>query len=115
VDSGCTGKHSGERGPVKPEGKKANQGVSRVANGEAELTGATDATVAVERAAGFGERRRSCLVACAWQERGRENSTEGASEQGEVGERGAGSKGARACGGGRRTRTWARPRRGRGR
>jgi hypothetical protein len=35
---------------------------------------------------------------------GRGSSTEGANEQGKVGERGAGSKGARACGGGRETR-----------
>jgi hypothetical protein len=42
--------------------------------------------------------------ACAGRERGQESSAEGASEQGEVGERGAGSKGARACGGGRGTR-----------
>jgi hypothetical protein len=52
----------------------------------------------------FDERRRSCLVACAGRERGRESSTEGTSEQGGVGERGTGSKGARACGGGWRTR-----------
>jgi hypothetical protein len=38
ADSGCMGKHSGERGPGKPEGKKADQGVSRVADGEADLT-----------------------------------------------------------------------------
>jgi hypothetical protein len=31
----------------------------------------------------------ACLVACAGRERGRESSVEGASEQGEVGERGA--------------------------
>jgi hypothetical protein len=41
-------------------------------------------------AAAFDERRRSCLVARAGRERGRESSAEGASEQGEVGERGAG-------------------------
>jgi hypothetical protein len=40
------------------------------------------------------------LVACA----GRESSTEGTSEQGEVGKRGTGSKGARACRGGQGTR-----------
>jgi hypothetical protein len=43
-------------------------------------------------------------VACAQRDRGRESSTVGTSEQGEVGERGMGSKGVRACGGGRRTR-----------
>jgi hypothetical protein len=43
------------------------------------------------------------LVACAERERGRESSTEGANGQGEVGERGMGSKGAIACRGGRRT------------
>jgi hypothetical protein len=37
----------------------------------------------VERAAGFGERRRSCLVARAGRERGRGSSAEGANEQGE--------------------------------
>jgi hypothetical protein len=36
-------KCSGERGPDEPEQKRANQGVSRVADGEAELTEATDA------------------------------------------------------------------------
>ena len=40
----------------------------------------------------FGERRRSYLVACAERERGQEGSAEGASEQGEVGERGTGLK-----------------------
>jgi hypothetical protein len=43
-------------------------------------------------------------VACIERERGRESSVVGTSEQGEVGERGMGSKGARACGGGQRTR-----------
>jgi hypothetical protein len=43
------------------------------------------------------------LVTCAGRERGRESSTKGANEQGEVGERGTGSKRARACIGGRRT------------
>jgi hypothetical protein len=37
-------KCSGERGPGKPEGKRANQRVSRVADSEAELTEATDGT-----------------------------------------------------------------------
>jgi hypothetical protein len=40
------GKHSGEHGPGKPEGLGANRGVSRVADGEAELTRAMDATQA---------------------------------------------------------------------
>jgi hypothetical protein len=53
---------------------------------------------------GFGELRRSYLGAHAGRERGRECSAEGASEQGEVRERGTGSKVARACGGGRKTR-----------
>jgi hypothetical protein len=35
---------------------------------------------------------------------GRESSAKGANEQREVGEQGTGSEGARACGGGRRTR-----------
>jgi hypothetical protein len=56
--------------------------------------------VVAERATNFGERWRICLVARA----GRESSAEGANEQGEVGEPGAGSKGARVCGGGRETR-----------
>jgi hypothetical protein len=45
VDSGglrLHWKHSGERGPGKPEGLGANRGVSRVADGEAELTRAID-------------------------------------------------------------------------
>jgi hypothetical protein len=46
----------------------------------------------------------ACLVACAERERGRESSAESANEQGEVAERGMGSKGARACEGGWRTR-----------
>jgi hypothetical protein len=37
-------KCSGERGLDEPEGERTNRRVSRVANGEAELTGATDAT-----------------------------------------------------------------------
>jgi hypothetical protein len=87
------GKHFGERGPGKPGEKKVNQGVSRVVDGDTELTEATNAT-GTQR--GFDERRRSCLVARAWRERGRESSAEGANELGAVGERGAGSKGARA-------------------
>jgi hypothetical protein len=39
-------------------------------------------------------------MACIERERGRESSVVGTSEQGEVGERGMGSKGSRACGGG---------------
>jgi hypothetical protein len=42
-------------------------------------------------------------VACARRDRGRESSADGVNEQGEVDERGMGSKGARACRGGRRT------------
>jgi hypothetical protein len=42
----------------------------------------------------------ACLVTRA----GRESSAKGANEQREVGEQGTGSEGARACGGGRRTR-----------
>jgi hypothetical protein len=42
-------KCSDERGPVKPEGERTNQGVSRVAKGEAKLIGATDATRAQRR------------------------------------------------------------------
>jgi hypothetical protein len=40
----------------------------------------------------------------AWLRAQGESSTEGANEQGEVDKRGAGSKGARACGGGKETR-----------
>jgi hypothetical protein len=73
-----------------------------VAGDRAELTGATGAagssTVTVERAVDVGEWWRSCLGARA----GRECSAEGAIEQGKVGERGASSKGARACEGGRK-------------
>jgi hypothetical protein len=61
----------------------------------------------------YGERRRSYLVACVERERGREGSAEGASEQGEVGEWGAGLKRGEDV---RRwpenARSWARPRRG---
>jgi hypothetical protein len=39
-------------------------------------------TAVAERTAGFGERRRSNLVACAERERGREGSAEGTSERG---------------------------------
>jgi hypothetical protein len=49
-------------------------------------------TTVAEHTAVFGERRQSYLVACAERERGREGSTESASERGEVGERGAGLK-----------------------
>jgi hypothetical protein len=41
--------NSGERGPGRPEGLGANRGVSRVADGEAELTEATGATRARRR------------------------------------------------------------------
>jgi hypothetical protein len=51
----------------------------------------------------FGEQRRSYLVACVERERAREGSAEGTSEQGEVGERCATSKEARARERGRRT------------
>jgi hypothetical protein len=61
----------------------------------------------------FGERWRSYLVACVEREMGREGSAEGASERGEVGERGAGLKRGEDV---RRwpeiVRSWARPRRG---
>jgi hypothetical protein len=49
ANSGCTEKYSGERGPGEPEGLRANRGVYRVADGEAELTEATDATGAQRR------------------------------------------------------------------
>jgi hypothetical protein len=68
-----------------------------------ELTEGTGATRAQRRSR--NDRRTSvsgggaCLVARVGRERGRESSAEGASEQGEVGERGTGSKGAGACGG----------------
>jgi hypothetical protein len=42
-------KCSSERGLDEPEGTKANQGVSRVVDGEAELTRATDATGTQQR------------------------------------------------------------------
>jgi hypothetical protein len=105
-------KCSGERRLGKPEGERTHQRVSRTASDAAELTeemrghGLNDG-----RGTTVAERRRSlvsgggdCLVARAGRERGRESSAEGASEQGEVGERGTGSKGARVCGGHRRTR-----------
>jgi hypothetical protein len=43
------GKDSGERGPGEPEGLGANRGVSRVADGEAELTEAMNAARARRR------------------------------------------------------------------
>jgi hypothetical protein len=91
-----------------------------VAGDRAEHTGATDTVggsmATVERAADVGERWQSYLDARTGQERGRGCSVEGANEQGEVGERGAGSKGGEGV---RRwpgnVRTWARPWLGRGR
>jgi hypothetical protein len=51
----------------------------------------------------------------AGRERGRESSTKGANEQGELGERGAGSKGAESMlWWPENAQMWARPRRGRG-
>jgi hypothetical protein len=83
-------KCSGERGPGKTERERANRGVSQVADGEAELTEATDGERARRRSQN-GQRSPTsgggtCLVACTGQERGRESSTEGASERGEVNE-----------------------------
>jgi hypothetical protein len=95
-------KCSGERGPDKTERERANRGVSQVADGEAELTEATDGERARRRSPVSGD--RTCLVACVGQERGRESSAEGASERGEVGEQRAASKWARARERGRRTR-----------
>jgi hypothetical protein len=93
-------KNTGEHGPGGPNGLGVNRGAFQVAGDRVELTRATDTagspTVTVERAADVGERWRNCLGAHA----GRECSTEGANEQGEVGEQGAGSKEARACRGG---------------
>jgi hypothetical protein len=60
--------------------------------------------VAAEHAVVIGGRWRSSLLAWAERERGREGVAEGANERGEVGEKGRGSKGARAQGCGRRTR-----------
>jgi hypothetical protein len=98
-------KNSDEGGPGGPEGMGANRGVFQVAGDRAELTGATDVagspTAIVEQTVDVGERQQNCLGAHAGRVRGRECSAEGANEQGEVGERGAGSKQARACGGGR--------------
>jgi hypothetical protein len=94
------GEDSGECGPSKPEGLRANREVSRVADGEAELTEATGATRAVERTADYGEQHRSYLDARVGRERGRGCSAEGANEQGEVSERGGGFKVVGACGGG---------------
>jgi hypothetical protein len=87
-------KNSGEHGPGEPEGLGANRGAFQVAGDRAELTGATDAV-------DVSEPRRNCLGARAGGERGRECWVEGANERGGVGERGAGSKKARACVGGR--------------
>jgi hypothetical protein len=52
-------------------------------------------TAVAERMVGFGELQQGYLVR-AQSERGRESSAKGANEQGEVGERGARSKGPRA-------------------
>jgi hypothetical protein len=58
----------------------------------------------------------ACLVACVGRERGRLSTIGGASELGEVGERGAGLKrGEGMRGWSENARTWASPRRGRGR
>jgi hypothetical protein len=52
VDGGGLWLHrsdSGERGPSEPEGLRANRGVSRVADGEAELNDATGVARARQR------------------------------------------------------------------
>jgi hypothetical protein len=77
------GKHSGERGPGKPEGLGANREVSRVANGEAELTEATNATGTERWSRSSVSGGGTWLVVCVERERGRESSAEGANEQGE--------------------------------
>ena len=78
------GKDSGERGPGKLEGLVVNREVSRIADGEVELTEATGAglTAAVERTTGFSEQRLSYLDARTGRERGRGCSSEGTNEQG---------------------------------
>jgi hypothetical protein len=69
--------------------------------------------VIAERIAADGEPWRSSLVARAELERERGGSAEGASERGEVGEKGAGLKrDADARTWSENVRTWARPRRG---
>jgi hypothetical protein len=106
-------KCSGELGPGKLEGKRANQRVSRVADSEAELTEATD-EMRARRWSQNGCRSTvgggGALSSRAERERGRGGSAEGASERGEVGEQGAGlKKGADARTWPENARTWARP------
>jgi hypothetical protein len=101
-------KRSGERGPGKSERGRANQRASRVADGEAELTAATN---------GARARRRSqngrwstvshggATLLRAQSERGGERVRLRAQlSRGKWASGARGSKGARTCGGGRRTR-----------
>jgi hypothetical protein len=60
-------------------------------------------TAVAERTTVYGEPQWSYLVACVEWERGREGSAEGATERGKWASGARGSKGARTCGGGRRT------------
>jgi hypothetical protein len=81
---------------------RANQrGWGRTRRGNGRGVGST---AVVEQAAGVGERWRSCLDARAGRERGRGCSAEGANEQGKWASGVRAFKGARACGGGQKTR-----------
>jgi hypothetical protein len=108
-------KCSSERGPSKSERGRANQRVSRVADGEAELTEATNGAWARRRTQ---NKRRSSVSSSGaiWsraqsEREGREGSTEGASERGEVGEQGVGLKrGKDVWRWPEIARSWARPR-----
>jgi hypothetical protein len=101
-------KHSGEHGPSKPERGRANQRVSRVADGKAALTEATDGA----RARRPSQNGRQSMVggggalwSCAQSEREGERVRLRVQVSGARWASGArGSKGARTCGGGRRSR-----------
>jgi hypothetical protein len=101
-------KRSGERGPGKPKRGRANQRVSRVADGKVELTEATDRAWARRRSqngrqstAGGG----GVLWSCAQSEGEGERVRLRVQVSGGRCASGArGSKGVRTCGGGRRSR-----------
>jgi hypothetical protein len=101
-------KRSGERGPGKPERGRANQRVSRVADGKAELTEATDGARARRRS----QNGRQSTVGgggALWSRVQSEGKGERVWLRAQVsGGRWAsetwGSKGARTCRGGRRSR-----------
>jgi hypothetical protein len=97
-------KHSGERGPGKPERGKANRRVSRVADVEAELTEATDGARAQRRSLN-GRRSTVSGGGAIWSRAQSERVRLRAQVSGgKWASEARGSKGAGTCGGGRRSR-----------